>query len=33
MSEDEIEPTEEVETRFNKFKDVAKRNWKPVTVE
>ena len=32
MSENEIEPTEEVVSKLDKFKDVAKRNWKPFTV-
>jgi hypothetical protein len=32
MSKDEIEPIEEIETRFDKIKDVVKRNWKPFVI-
>lgn len=32
MSEDKIEPTEEVESRVDKLKDVVKRNWKPYCM-
>src|SRR5580765_8505268 len=32
MSEDELEPIEEVESKLDKVKGVVKRNWKPFAV-
>jgi len=32
MSEDELEPIEEVESKLDKVKDAVKRNWKPFAV-
>jgi hypothetical protein len=32
MSEDEIEPIEEIESKLDKVKGVVKRNWKPFAI-
>jgi hypothetical protein len=32
MSEDELEPIEEIESKLDKVKGVVKRNWKPFAI-